>query len=86
MVKEYMHRANVLWEAKGVGPTFTVLVGFEDLSLPALLARANIAIRRNLSNIVPELFVGLVRAFENGLAKATELRTGASSPSWRFTS
>lgn len=72
-VKEYMHTVNVLWEAKESRPDFTVLVGFEDQILPALLAGADGAIC-GLSNIAPELFVGLVRAFEGGdLAKATEL-------------
>jgi 2-dehydro-3-deoxy-D-pentonate aldolase len=73
MVKEYMHTVNVLWEAEESRPDFTVLVGFEDQILPALLAGADGAIC-GLSNIAPELFVGLVRAFEGGdLAKATEL-------------
>jgi len=72
-VKEYMHTVNVLQEAKESRPDFTVLVGFEDQILPALLAGADGAIC-GLSNIAPELFVGLVRAFEGGdLAKATEL-------------
>jgi 2-dehydro-3-deoxy-D-pentonate aldolase len=72
-VKEYMHTVNVLREAKESRPDFTVLVGFEDQILPALLAGADGAIC-GLSNIAPELFVGLVRAFEGGdLAKATEL-------------
>ena len=73
MVKEYMHTVNVLREAKESRPDFTVLVGFEDQILPALLAGADGAIC-GLSNIAPELFVGLVRAFEGGdLAEATEL-------------
>ncbi len=72
-VKEYMHTVSVLREAKEPRPDFTVLVGFEDQILPALLAGADGAIC-GLSNITPELFVGLVRAFESGdLAKATEL-------------
>ncbi len=72
-VKEYMHTVNVLQEAKESSPDFTVLVGFEDQILPALLAGADGAIC-GLSNIAPELFVGLVRAFEDGdLAKAAEL-------------
>ncbi len=72
-VKEYMHTVSVLREAKEPRPDFTVLVGFEDQILPALLAGADGAIC-GLSNIAPELFVGLVRAFESGdLAKATEL-------------
>lgn len=72
-VKEYIHTVNVLRKAKESRPDFTVLVGFEDQILPALLAGADGAIC-GLSNITPELFVGLVRAFEGGdLAKATEL-------------
>jgi dihydrodipicolinate synthase/N-acetylneuraminate lyase len=84
MVKEYMHTVSVLREAKEPRPDFTVLVGFEDQILPALLAGANGAIC-GLSNIAPELFVGLVRAFEGGdLAKAAELHRRIL-PSWRFT-
>lgn len=68
-----MHTVNALREAKESRPDFTVLVGFEDQILPALLAGADGAVC-GLSNIAPELFVGLVRAFEGGdLAKATEL-------------
>jgi 2-dehydro-3-deoxy-D-pentonate aldolase len=68
-----MHTVNVLGETKETRPDFTVLAGFEDQILPALLAGADGAIC-GLSNIAPELFVGLVRAFESGdLAKATEL-------------
>ena len=63
----------MLREAKGSRPDFTVLVGFEDQILPALLAGADGAIC-GLSNIAPELFVSLVRAFEGGdLAKSAEL-------------
>ena len=72
-VKEYVHTVNVLREAKEPRPDFTVLVGFEDQILPALLAGAHGAIC-GPSNIAPELFVGLVRALEGGdLVKATEL-------------
>jgi len=71
MVKEYMHGADVLLE-EGFGPNFTVSVGIENRSSPALLTRAGVAVR-GLSNIVPEPFDGLVRAVEGGLAKATEL-------------
>ncbi len=72
-VKEYMHTVSVVRKAKESSPDFTVLVGFEDQILPALLAGADGAIC-GLSNIAPELFVGLVRAFEDGdLAKAAEL-------------
>jgi 4-hydroxy-tetrahydrodipicolinate synthase len=73
MVQEYIHAVNVLREAKESRPGFTVLVGFEDQILPALLARVDGAVC-SLSNVAPEPFVGLVRAFDDGdLAKATEL-------------
>ena len=49
-----MHQANVLREAKGFETNFTVLVGFADQSLPALLAGVDRAIR-GVSNIDPEL-------------------------------
>ncbi|MBA2715421.1 MAG: 4-hydroxy-tetrahydrodipicolinate synthase, partial [Rubrobacteraceae bacterium] len=72
-VKEYMHTVNVLNEVKPVRPDFAVLVGFEDQILPALLAGADGSIC-GLSNIAPELFVGLVRTFEVGdLAEAARL-------------
>jgi dihydrodipicolinate synthase/N-acetylneuraminate lyase len=54
MVKEYMHTVSVLREAKESRPDFTVLVGFEDQLVPALLAVAEGAIR-DLSNIAPKL-------------------------------
>jgi len=53
-----MHTVDVLSEVKPVRPDFAVLVGFEDQLLPALLAGAYGSIC-GLSNIVPELFVGL---------------------------
>ena len=65
MVKEYVHTVNVLSEVKPVRSDFVVLVGFEDQILPALLAGADGSIY-GLSNIAPELFVDLVRAFEGG--------------------
>ncbi len=72
-VKEYVHTVNVLREVKEVRPDFVVLVGFEDQILPALMAGADGSIC-GLSNIAPELFVGLVRAFEGGdLTRAAEL-------------
>ena len=49
-----MHTVSVLREAKESRPDFTVLVGFEDQIVPALLAVAEGAIR-NLSNITPKL-------------------------------
>ena len=68
-----MHTVNVLNEVKPVRPDFAVLGGFEDQILPALLAGADCSIC-GLSNIAPELFVGLVRAFEGGdLAEAAQL-------------
>lgn len=42
-----------------------MLAGFEDQILPALLAGADGSIC-GLANVAPELFVNLVRAFENG--------------------
>ena len=72
-VAEYSHLVNVLQEVKPVSPDFSVLVGFEDLILPGLLAGADGAIS-GLANIAPKLFVGLIRAFEQGdLQKAAEL-------------
>lgn len=72
-VTEYIHTVNVIREVKPVRPDFAVLVGFEDQILPSLLAGSDGAVS-GLSNITPELFVGLVRAFEGGdLEKAAEL-------------
>ena len=72
-VQVYMHTVNVIREVKPVRPDFAVLVGFEDQILPSLLAGSDGAIS-GLSNIAPELFVGLVRAFESeDLEKAAEL-------------
>jgi len=72
-VAEYSHLVNVLQEVKPVSPDFSVLVGFEDLILPGLLAGADGAIS-GLANIAPKLFVGLIRAFEQGdLQKAADL-------------
>jgi dihydrodipicolinate synthase/N-acetylneuraminate lyase len=85
MVEEYIHTVNVLRETKGSRPNPTVLVGFEDQILPALLAGADDAIR-GLSNIAPKLFNGLVRR-PSTAATSRKRRscTGASSPSWRYT-
>jgi 2-dehydro-3-deoxy-D-pentonate aldolase len=72
-VSEYSHIVNVLHEVKPARPDFTVLAGFEDQILPGLLAGADGAIS-GLSNVAPELFVDLIRAFEKGdLATAAEL-------------
>jgi 4-hydroxy-tetrahydrodipicolinate synthase len=62
-VTEYTHTVNVIREAKGVRPDFTVLPGFEDQILPAMLAGADGAIS-GLANIAPGLFVALVKALE----------------------
>lgn len=64
-VTEYSHTVNVLREVRPVREDFTVLPGFEDQLLPGLLAGADGGIS-GLSNVAPELFVGLVRAFERG--------------------
>ena len=72
-VTEYSHIVNVLREVKPVRPDFSVLPGFEDQILPGLLAGADGAIS-GLANVAPELFVGLIGAFEQGdLQKAAEL-------------
>ncbi len=72
-VQVYMHTVDVIREVKPVRPDFSVLVGFEDQILPSLLAGSDGAIS-GLSNIAPELFVNLVRAFEDGnLERAVEL-------------
>ena len=72
-VQVYMHTVDVIRDVKPVRPDFSVLVGFEDQILPSLLAGSDGAIS-GLSNIAPELFVNLVRAFEDGdLQRAAEL-------------
>ena len=72
-VQVYMHTVNVIRKVKPVRPDFSVLVGFEDQILPSLIAGSDGAIS-GLSNIAPELFVNLVRAFEDGnLDQAVEL-------------
>jgi len=72
-VAEYSHTVNVLREIRPVRPGFSVLAGFEDQILPALLAGADGAIS-GLANVAPELFVGLLRAFErDDLITAAEL-------------
>ena len=72
-VGEYSHIVNVLQEVKPVRPDFSVLAGFEDHILPALLAGADGAIS-GLSNVAPELFVSLVRSAGAGdLQKAAQL-------------
>ena len=72
-VTEYSHIWNVLREVKPVRPDFSVLSGFEDLILPAMLAGGDGSIC-GLANVAPELFVGMVRAAQNGyLDEAAEL-------------
>jgi 2-dehydro-3-deoxy-D-pentonate aldolase len=72
-VTEYSHTVSVLREVKPVRDDFSVLAGFEDQILPSLLAGADGAIS-GLSNVAPELFVNLIRAFERSdLQKAAEL-------------
>ena len=75
MVAEYSRTVNVLREVKPERSDFVVLVRFEDLILPGLLASSDGAIS-GLVHIAPGLFVGLVRAFEKG-----ELdRSGGAAP------
>lgn len=64
-VTEYSHTVNVLREVKPTRPDFSVLAGFEDLILPSMLAGGDGTIC-GLSNVVPELFVGMVRSVQNG--------------------
>ena len=72
-VTEYRHTVGVLREVKGVRPDFSVLAGWEDLILPSLLAGADGSICA-FANVAPELFIGLVRAAQNGdLQRAAEL-------------
>ena len=62
-----------LREAKRVRPDFSVLSGWEDLILPSLLAGADGSICA-FANVAPELFIGLVRAAQDGdLARAAGL-------------
>jgi 2-dehydro-3-deoxy-D-pentonate aldolase len=72
-VTEYFHTVGVLREVKRVRPDFSVLSGWEDLILPSLIAGADGSICA-FANVAPELFVGLVRAAQNGdLERAAEL-------------
>jgi 4-hydroxy-tetrahydrodipicolinate synthase len=72
-VTEYFHTVGVLQEVKAERPDFTVLSGWEDLILPALLAGADGSICA-FANVAPELFVDLVRSAKNGdLDRAAEL-------------
>lgn len=72
-VIEYVHTINVLREVKQVRPDFSVMVGFEDQILPAILAGADGAIS-GLSNVAPSLFVDLVKSARIGdLERAARL-------------
>lgn len=72
-VQVYMHTVEVIRAVKPVRPDFSVLAGFEDQILPALLAGADGSIC-GLANVAPGLFVNLVRAFEDGdLEEAADL-------------
>jgi 2-dehydro-3-deoxy-D-pentonate aldolase len=64
-VTEYSHTVNVLREVKPTRPDFSVLAGFEDLILPSMLAGGDGTIC-GLFNVVPELFIGMVRSVQNG--------------------
>src|ERR687896_404749 len=64
-VTEYSHTVNVLREVKPTRPDFSVLACFEDLILPSMLAGGDGTIC-GLFNVVPELFVGMVRSVQNG--------------------
>lgn len=64
-VTEYMGTVRILRETKAARADFTVLVGFEDQILPSILAGGDGAIS-GLSNVAPELFVGLVESARSG--------------------
>jgi 4-hydroxy-tetrahydrodipicolinate synthase len=72
-VTEYYHTVGVLQEVKAERPDFTVLSGWEDLILPALIAGADGSICA-FANVAPDLFVDLVRyAKEGDLDRAAEV-------------
>lgn len=72
-VTEYSHSVSVLREVKPARPDFSVLAGFEDQILPTMLSGGDGSIC-GLSNVAPELFVGLVGAARNGdLEEAAKL-------------
>ena len=72
-VTEYNHVVSVLREIRPVRDDFSVLIGWEDLILPSLLAGVDGSICA-FANVAPELFVNLVEAARTGdLAKATRL-------------
>jgi dihydrodipicolinate synthase/N-acetylneuraminate lyase len=73
MVTEYGHTVSVLREVKPSRPDFSVLMGWEDLILPSLLAGADGSICA-FANVAPELLVALIRAAQSGdLERAAEL-------------
>ena len=62
-----------LREVKPSRPAVSVLMGWEDLILPSLLAGADGSICA-FANVAPELFVELVRSAQSGdLERAVEL-------------
>src|ERR687885_962240 len=72
-VTEYAHVVGVLREVKPARDDFSVLIGWEDLILPSLLAGVDGSICA-FANVAPELFVELVRSAQSGdLAHAAEL-------------
>src|SRR5919202_3350047 len=72
-VTEYAHVVDVLREVRPVRDDFSVLIGWEDLILPSLLAGVDGSICA-FANVAPELFVDLVRSAQSGdLAHAAEL-------------
>lgn len=70
-VKESSHSVGVLREVKPVREDFAVLAGFEDQILPTMLAGGDGSIC-GLANVVPGLFVNLVKAAGSG-----DLKTAA---------
>jgi 4-hydroxy-tetrahydrodipicolinate synthase len=72
-VTEYAHVVDVLREVRPVRDDFSVLIGWEDLILPSLLAGVDGSICA-FANVAPELFVDLVRSAQSGdLGTAAEL-------------
>ena len=72
-VTVYAHTVGVLQEVKAERPDFSVLSGWEDLIVPALLAGADGSICA-FANVAPGLFVDLVKTARNGdLDRAAEL-------------
>ncbi len=72
-VTEYAHVIGVLREVKPSRDDFSVLIGWEDLILPSLLAGVDGSICA-YANVAPELFVELVHSARDGdLERAAEL-------------